>query len=214
MTDRPLIRIVDDDEALAASSALLLESMGWEVARYPDGPTFLANDDLKRPGCIVLDVQMPGMDGLEVQAELTRRGSTVPILFLSAHGSIPMAVHAMRLGAVDFLEKPVDPMQLLTKVAQCTSASSARTAADRAVAERRARFESLTPREREVVDLVLRNAANKEIARDLGLEVSTVKMHRANAFAKLGVHSPGELWKLASECGLAGDAVESGGAEP
>lgn len=198
---KPLIRIVDDDEALRTSSALLLRSMGWEVADWESGRSFLAGNPPERPGCIILDLQMPGMDGLEVQAELEKRGSRIPILFLTAHGSIPLAVHALHHGAADFLEKPVDPMTLVAKVAQCTTESAARSAQDAAATERRARFDALTPRERDVVDRVLKNEANKEIARFLGLEVSTVKMHRANAFAKLGVHSPGELWQLASESG-------------
>lgn len=202
MTDRPLIRIVDDDEALAASCALLLESMGWETATHASGEDFLARGDVSRPGCIILDVQMPGLDGLAVHERLLEMGSTVPVLFLTAHGSIPLAVRAMRRGAVDFLEKPVDPMSLIARVAQCAAQSSAKKAEEKMLAGRRSRFDSLTPREREVIDRVLTNAANKVIARDLGLEVSTVKMHRANAFAKLGVHSSGELWQLASDCGL------------
>lgn len=208
MNDKPLIHIVDDDEALAASTALLLESMGWETARWNSGELFLAEADLTRPGCIVLDVQMPGMDGLAVQDALTRRNCSLPVLFLTAHGSIPMAVRAVHGGAADFLEKPVEPMALLARVAQCAAKSTALVAAERLAADRRARFESLTPRERDVIDGVLRNLANKEIARELGIEVSTIKMHRANAFAKLGVHSPGELWKLASESGLTPEGAE------
>lgn len=210
MTERPLIRIVDDDEALAASSALLLESMGWEAAAYSSGEDFLARGDFSRPGCIILDVQMPGLDGLALHEKLLALGASVPVLFLTAHGSIPLAVRAMRRGAADFLEKPVDPMTLIARVAQCAAQSSAKEAEEKILAGQRSRFESLTPREREVIDRVLANAANKEIARDLGLEVSTVKMHRANAFAKLGVHSSGELWQLASDCGLTNRAPEPG----
>lgn len=154
MTAKPLIRIVDDDEALTASSAMLLEAMGWDVAVWHSGGAFLDEADLMRPGCLVLDVRMPGLTGLDVQAELERRGSNLPILFLSAHGSIQMAVHVMRHGAVDFLEKPVEPMTL-------------------------------------------------------GIELSTVKMHRANAFAKLGVHSPGELLKMAYEAGIVSSAASA-----
>lgn len=102
MTAKPLIRIVDDDEALTASSAMLLEAMGWDVAVWHSGGAFLDEADLMRPGCLVLDVRMPGLTGLDVQAELERRGSNLPILFLSAHGSIQMAVHVMRHGAVDW----------------------------------------------------------------------------------------------------------------
>lgn len=191
MTAKPLIRIVDDDEALTASSAMLLEAMGWDVAVWHSGGAFLDEADLMRPGCLVLDVRMPGLTGLDVQAELERRGSNLPILFLSAHGSIQMAVHVMRHGAVDFLEKPVEPMTLVQRVAQCVTASLSAKADDAAADEVRRRFDRLTPREREVIDGVLKNAPNKIIARTLGIELSTVKMHRANAFAKLGGIRPG-----------------------
>lgn len=199
MTAKPLIRIVDDDEALTASSAMLLEAMGWDVAVWHSGGAFLDEADLMRPGCLVLDVQ----------AELERRGSNLPILFLSAHGSIQMAVHVMRHGAVDFLEKPVEPMTLVQRVAQCVTASLSAKADDAAADEVRRRFDRLTPREREVIDGVLKNAPNKIIARTLGIELSTVKMHRANAFAKLGVHSPGELLKMAYEAGIVSSAASA-----
>lgn len=152
MTAKPLIRIVDDDEALTASSAMLLEAMGWDVAVWHSGGAFLDEADLMRPGCLVLDVRMPGLTGLDVQAELERRGSNLPILFLSAHGSIQMAVHVMRHGAVDFLEKPVEPMTLVQRVAQCVTASLSAKADDAAADEVRRRFDRLTPREREVID--------------------------------------------------------------
>ena len=222
MTAKPLIRIVDDDEALTASSAMLLEAMGWDVAVWHSGGAFLDEADLMRPGCLVLDVRMPGLTGLDVQAELERRGSNLPILFLSAHGSIQMAVHVMRHGAVDFLEKPVEPMTLVQRVAQCVTASLSAKADDAAADEVRRRFDRLTPREREVIDFtthahdgikvidgVLKNAPNKIIARTLGIELSTVKMHRANAFAKLGVHSPGELLKMAYEAGIVSSAASA-----
>lgn len=151
MTAKPLIRIVDDDEALTASSAMLLEAMGWDVAVWHSGGAFLDEADLMRPGCLVLDVRMPGLTGLDVQAELERRGSNLPILFLSAHGSIQMAVHVMRHGAVDFLEKPVEPMTLVQRVAQCVTASLSAKADDAAADEVRRRFERLTPRERDGV---------------------------------------------------------------
>lgn len=205
---RPLIRIVDDDPALGESFALLLATMGWDVARYADGQTFLAEDSLEGPGCIVLDVRMPGMTGLEVQAELERRGCRLPILFLSAHGTISMAVHTLQHGAADFLEKPVDPMAFLQKVSRAVSASVDEHVQAREQENKLERFQTLTPREHDIVAGVLEGKANKVIARDLGLEVSTVKMHRANAFAKLGVHSPAELTRLAFETGYA-DATQN-----
>lgn len=150
MTAKPLIRIVDDDEALTASSAMLLEAMGWDVAVWHSGGAFLDEADLMRPGCLVLDVRMPGL-----------------------------------------------------------TASLSAKADDAAADEVRRRFDRLTPREREVIDGVLKNAPNKIIARTLGIELSTVKMHRANAFAKLGVHSPGELLKMAYEAGIVSSAASA-----
>ena len=137
-----------------------------------------------------------------MQSELEKRGVKLPVLFLSAHGNIAMAVHAVRHGAVDFLEKPVDPMVFLQKVSRAVTAAMTDAAAEAKASDVRERFASLTPREREVVEAVLDNQPNKVIARNLGLEVSTVKMHRANAFAKLGVHSPAELIRLAYESGF------------
>ena len=157
---------------------MLLETMGWDVARYTDGRDFLERDTLEGPGCIVLDVRMPGLTGL-------------------------MAVHALHHGAVDFMEKPVDPMVFVQKVSRAVAASVDEHVREREENERRNRFETLTPREKDVVHAVLEGKANKVIARDLGLEVSTIKMHRANAFAKLGVHSPAELTRLAFESGYA-----------
>lgn len=199
---KPLIRIVDDDAELAASFALLLETMGWTVRHYPDGATFLREDTLEGPGCVVLDMRMPGMTGLEVQAELERRESKLPILFLSAHGNIAMAVHAVRHGAVDFLGKPVEPLDFVQKVSQAVTLSLQEVVSEAAGTRLRDRFAGLTPRERDVIRAVLDGKQNKVVANALGLEVSTVKMHRANAFAKLGVHSQSELMRLAFEAGV------------
>lgn len=203
MIERPLIRIVDDDQGLAKSFKLLLETMGWESVAYFDGPSFLEAEDLSRPGCIVLDVRIPGMTGLEVQEALIARGSTLPILFLSAHGSIPMAVSTVQKGAIDFVEKPIEPAELLAKLNIAVSRSLETHLADRQKAILLERFNGLTPREREVVrEMLLGNDANKLIARTLNLEISTVKMHRSNAFMKLGVHSLTELTRLAQEAGI------------
>lgn len=194
---KPIIHIVDDDVELVESFTLLLQTMGWEVASYTNGPDFLRTADLGSPGCIVLDMRMPGMTGPEVQEELIKRGCKVPILFLSAHGSISIAVQAVQHGAMDFLEKPVDPFALVQKVSQAVTLSIERIAQDSQAEDFRNKLGLLTPREKDVIREVLAGAQNKEAARKLGLEVSTVKMHRANAFAKLGVHSQSELIKLA-----------------
>ena len=143
------------------------------------------------------------MTGLEVQEALIARGSTLPILFLSAHGSIPMAVSTVQKGAIDFVEKPIEPVELLAKLNIAVSRSLETHLADRQKAILLERFNGLTPREREVVrEMLLGNDANKLIARTLNLEISTVKMHRSNAFMKLGVHSLTELTRLAQEAGI------------
>ncbi len=194
---KPIIHIVDDDVELVDSYTLLLQTMGWEVASYGSGSDFLERADLSAPGCIVLDMRMPGMTGLEVQEALGARGCRIPILFLSAHGSISIAVQAVQHGASDFLEKPVEPLVLVQKVSQavafCIEQMTEQVQAD----DFKNKFNTLTPREKDVIKEVLAGAQNKEAARTLGLEVSTIKMHRANAFAKLGVHSQSELIKLA-----------------
>lgn len=194
---KPLIQIVDDDVELVESLTLLLQTMGWEVASYADGENFLSKADFDSPGCIVLDMRMPGMTGLEVQEKLAERGCRIPILFLSAHGSISIAVQAVQHGAQDFLEKPVDPFALVQKVSRAVTLSIERFAQDAQADDFKNKLALLTPRERDVIREVLAGAQNKEAARKLGLEVSTIKMHRANAFAKLGVHSQSELIKLA-----------------
>lgn len=199
---KPLVRIVDDDAALADSFELLLTTMGWDVRYYPDGRTFLEADMLSGPGCVVLDMRMPGMTGLEVQAEMERRGATLPVLFLSAHGTISTAVHAVRHGAVDFLEKPVEPLEFVQKVSSAVTLSMQAALESAPIDALKRTFADLTPRERDVVRSVLKGEQIKETARALGLEVSTIKMHRSNAFAKFGVHSQRELLRLVLEAGV------------
>lgn len=191
-----LIRIVDDDEEFSASQKMLIESLGWEVVTYSSAVEFLNEDALARPGCLVLDVRMPTMTGLELQQELEKRHCTLPIIFLSAHGDIEMAVHTMRHGAVDFLEKPVEPQRLLTQVTRAVATSIQQTAEDDTLQKLVERIDKLSNREREIAELVSKGLRNKEIARKLGIEETTVKMHRANAMAKLAANSSAELTRL------------------
>lgn len=206
---RPLIRIVDDDKALAGSFGLLLETMGWDTAAYTSGRRFLNNDDLSRPGCIVLDVRMPGLTGPEIQDKLIEMGCRLPIIFLSAHGSIPTAVSAVQKGAVDFLEKPIEPAELIAKINAAVARSVTESVETMHRDRLRARFETHTAREREIIGEILKgdgSETNKQIARTFDLELSTVKMHRSNAFMKLGVHSAAELIRLAQEAGIHAEA--------
>lgn len=187
---RPLVRLVDDDVEFLRSQKFFLETFLPEVRTWESAEAFLAEDDLTRPGCLVLDIRMSGMSGLELQRLLEMRRSTLRIIFLSAHGDIGTAVHAMRHGALDFLEKPVEPEVLLEKVRKAVDDSMNDFAHEREIHQIEARLLSLTGREREVLDLAIEGLQNKEIAEKLGISVTTVKMYRSNAFIKLDVNSP------------------------
>lgn len=184
---RPLVRLVDDDVEFLRSQKFFLETFLPEVRTWESAEAFLAEDDLTRPGCLVLDIRM---SGLELQRLLEMRHSTLRIIFLSAHGDIGTAVHAMRHGALDFLEKPVEPEVLLEKVRKAVDASMNDFAHEREIHQIETRLLSLTGREREVLDLAIEGLQNKEIAEKLGISVTTVKMYRSNAFIKLDVNSP------------------------
>lgn len=197
MTGSPLIRIVDDDRELLASQKMLLETLGWEVVTYASGMDFLRMDSLSRPGCVVLDVGMPGMTGLEVQEQLEQRGvEHIAIIFLSAHGDVPMAVHTMRHGAVDFISKPADPRYLLERVAKSVTKSIEKSEREAEIKSLRELAQVLSPRERDVARLIAKGLRNKEIARELGIEETTVKMHRGNAMLKLRAKTSAELIRI------------------
>ena len=189
-TVRPLVRLVDDDVEFLRSQKFFLETFLPVVRTWESAETFLAEDDLTRPGCLVLDIRMSGMSGLELQRLLEMRRSTLRIIFLSAHGDIGTAVHAMRHGALDFLEKPVEPEVLLEKVQQAVDASMNDFSHEREIHQIETRLLNLTGREREVLNLAIKGFQNKEIAEKLGISVTTVKMYRSNAFLKLDVNSP------------------------
>ncbi len=200
--NHPLIRLVDDDEELLKSLKRYLETLGWHVRAYPSAEALLAGDDLTTPGCLVLDMAMPGMTGSELQLELQARKCALPIIFLSGHGTIAMAVAAMSRGAVTFLEKPVEPQVLREAIVQAMSKLLFEGRETAAAAEARERFASLTEREKEVARLITQSLLNKTIADRLGISVTTVKTHRANVFAKLGVKTAVDLTKMLL---LAGD---------
>ena len=202
MKEQPLVRLIDDDEIFLMSQKLLLETRGFSVETYSSAKAFLENDHLSRPGCAVADIRMPGLTGLEMQTILESRRSTLPLIFLTGHGDVSMAVHTMRHGAVDFLEKPVKPDVLIAVVTKAVEASVKAHEAGREKARVEALYSELTPREREVVARAALDTPNKVIARELGIGEPTVKMHRANAFAKLGVASVLEAYRLLEGAGL------------
>lgn len=202
MIDSPLIRIVDDDAAFRTSQRMLLNTGGWEVREYDSAVDFLQKEDFDRPGCILLDVRMPQMTGLELQTELEKRQCTLPVIFLTGHGDISMAVHAMQHGAATFLEKPVPPLDLIYTVSKAVELSM--QTARRVEQERNNRefFETLTAREQQIVKLAALDTPNKVIARQLDIAEVTVKMHRAHAFAKLNVKSPLEAYRTLTQLGI------------
>jgi FixJ family two-component response regulator len=199
---QPTVHIVDDDAPFLAATSRLLRASGFAVETFASAGDFLAQRNEDAPGCVLADVQMPGMNGLELQAALARSSNPLPILFLTGHGDIPSTVRAMRDGAEDFLEKRAPKEQLLAAVER----AMARAAREREVLARqrelRARFDALTPRELEVLGHVVRGQLNKQIAGDLGIHERTVKLHRTAITTKLQVQSVAELTRLTDEAGV------------
>jgi FixJ family two-component response regulator len=198
----PTVFVVDDDAALREALVQLLEAAGLHVESHPDGEAFLAAYEPGRSGCLLLDVAMPGMTGLEVQAELERRGNEIPVVFLTGHGDIPMAVRAVQAGAVDFLQKPMTGAALLERVRRALALDLERRhakALSREIAERAGR---LSPRERQVMALVVAGSSSKEVARLLGISVRTVEAHRTHVMHKMGATNLAELVAMAVNCDL------------
>lgn len=197
----PLARIVDDEESVRNSESFTLRVAGIQTVVYESAEDFLEHDDMRHPGCVVLDVRMPGMSGLELQEEMTRRGIDLPILFISGHGDIPMAVAALKRGAHDFCEKPVAPDKFRAAVREMIEANIASRRAAIESAGKRELYDSLTPREADILKLVAQNLLNREIAEKLGIQEHTVKIHRSNGCRKLGVRSALEVSNLLREIG-------------
>lgn len=195
----PTIYVVDDDEAMRHSLAFLLRSLGHPVECHPSAEAFLAHHHAGRPGCVVLDVRMPGMSGLELQTLLNRAGSALSIVFLSGHGDIPMAVEAMRGGAVVFLEKPCNDQMLLDHVAEGLHQSAENCGRNASAAKVKERLDSLTARERAVLDLVVQGKPNKVIAFDLDISIKTVEAHRAHVMEKMEAESVADLTRMLVE---------------
>ncbi|MGN6286865.1 MAG: response regulator transcription factor [Afipia sp.] len=196
LSDQPVVIVVDDDAAVRNAVQNLMSSAGMECVAFASTGELLATRLLERPGCLVLDVRMPGSSGLDLQRHLAATGNPKPIVFLTGHGDIPMSVEAMKAGAVDFLTKPVRDQTLLDAVIIGINRDLAYRAAARAVRSRVERFEKLTPRERQVLHEVARGRVNKQIAFDLGISEVTVKLHRSNLMRKMQAGSIGELIRI------------------
>jgi FixJ family two-component response regulator len=198
----PTVHIVDDDASFLVASSRLLRASGFAVKTFSSAAAFLARRDADAPGCVVADLQMPGMNGLELQSALARTHNPLPILFLTGHGDIPSTVRAMRGGAEDFLEKRAPKEKLLEAVKRAlVSDVSARQARVRQF-EVRGLFDTLSAREREVLGHVVQGRLNKQIADDLGIRERTVKHHRTAIKTKLGVPSVAEITRLTQEAGI------------
>ncbi|NKJ47833.1 DNA-binding response regulator [Burkholderia sp. SG-MS1] len=185
----PIVYIVDDDSGMRTSLAWLLESVGVKSAGFANAGEFLAAFDPAIPACLVLDVRMPEQSGFDVQAELNRRDATLPIIFVSGHGDIPMSVRALQNGAIDFVEKPYNSQRMLDRVQHALKLGAQRHLAGQKQRELRRRIESLTARETEVLRGVIDGKGSKRIASDLSISVKTVDVHRASIKDKLGAAS-------------------------
>ena len=192
----PTVFVVDDDEAVRGSLRLLLKSVGLAATTLPTAQEFLAKYDPEQPGCLVLDVRMLGMSGLELQEQLNVRGAIIPVIFITGHGDIPMAVDAMQQGAFDFLQKPFRDQDLIDRIQRALAKDKANRAELSQRSRVREHFESLTPREREVLTLVTSGKPNKIMAADLGVSQRTVEIHRARVMEKMHASSLAQLVRM------------------
>lgn len=202
MSDRKLVHIVDDEEAIRRSASFMLKTSGYAVETWANGVAFLKEIRHVSEGCILLDVRMPEMDGLEVQQALLERGVTMPVIMLTGHADVSIAVRAMKAGAVDFLEKPFEKAVLIASIEAAFARMEAAEGAAARSAEAEVVLGILTPREREVLEGLAQGLPNKTIAYDLGISPRTVEVHRANLMAKLDVRSLSDALRLAFAAGL------------
>jgi FixJ family two-component response regulator len=191
-----IVMVVDDDAGVRNAMRALLKSVGLNCQLHASAQDFLAGYKPSQPGCLVLDIRMPGMSGLELQQELNVRGATIPVIFMTGHGDIPMAVEAMQHGAFDFLQKPFRDQELLDRVQRALARDAETRSRLRHTDRIRERLASLSPREREVLDLVTQGKANKMVAGDLGVSQRTVEIHRAHVMQKMEAGSLAELVRM------------------
>ena len=197
-----VVFVVDDDESLREALKSLLRSVGLRVEAYGSGADFLKTKLPDAAACLVLDVRLPGVSGLDFQSELAKADIHIPIIFITGHGDIPMTVRAMKAGAVEFLTKPFRDQDLLDAVQIALERDRARRTQDKTVREVRDHFEALTPREQEVIGFVTAGLMNKQIAAELGVSEITVKVHRGNVMKKMGARSLADLVRMADTLGI------------
>ena len=197
MADTRLVHIIDDEEPVRRSMAFMLKTSGFAVSVWENGVAFLREAKATDAGCVLLDIRMPEMDGLEVQREMAAHGIAMPVIVLTGHGDIATAVLAMRQGAIDFLEKPFEKAALLAALDRGFGTLDRREVASTSAQEARVRIAALTPREQDILRGLVRGHPNKTIAFDLGISARTVEVHRAHVMTKLGVHSLSDALRLA-----------------
>jgi FixJ family two-component response regulator len=203
MSETVTLYLVDDDAAVRTSLARALRAQGWAIETFASAEDFLDRRDPRVPGCLVLDVSMPGLDGLALQQRLAESGEAIPIVFLTGHGDIPMTVQAMKAGAADFLTKPVSAEDLQAAVRKAIAEGESTRQAGAERAELAKRLALLSPREREVLEALARGRLNKQIAADMGIVEQTVKFHRARIMERMQAHTVAELMHIAARLGIA-----------
>ena len=201
MTKSPIVMVVDDDSGVRNAMRALLKSVGLNAVLFASAQEFLAAYDPLQPGCLLLDIRMPGMSGMDLQQELNLRGAVIPVIFMSGHADIPMAVEAMQHGAFDFLQKPFRDQELLDRIHRAIAKDGERRVALGERARIKSHLESLTDREREVLDLLTLGKQNKSIAQDLGVSPRTIEIHRARVMEKMDAQSVAELVRMMLDLG-------------
>jgi len=203
----PIVFVVDDDPSVRRAIKRLVGSVGLEVELFGSAQEFLRSKRPDAPSCLVLDIRLPGVSGLDFQRELAQANIHIPIIFITAHGDIPMTVRAMKAGAVEFLTKPFRDQDLLDAIQVALERDRARRQQEAEIAVLRERFESLTPREREVLPLVVSGMLNKQIAAEIGTSETTVKVHRGQLMRKMGADSLADLVRMAERMGISSKAA-------
>jgi FixJ family two-component response regulator len=198
----PIVFVIDDDAGVREALTSLIRSIDLQVQTFGSAAEFLRGKLPDRPGCLVLDVRLPGLSGLDFQTELARSNVHIPIIFITGHGDIPMSVKAMKAGAVEFLTKPFRDQDMLDAIQTAIEKDRGRRAEDKKLADLRALFDSLTSREQEVIGFVTAGLMNKQIAAEMGVSEITVKVHRGNVMRKMGARSLADLVRMAETLGI------------